>query len=150
MRSSGVYGKAAGFLAAVALCTSSTGAIAASTSSLQQAGLHPLIALSALGSDASRAALCGAAAAAAAGAAMAAQAPAQGCVLPIVDAPPAVAVNEPLPPPPVAPPPVPATGGFGVSPLLLGLAGLALAALLATQLGGGGDDDDDDSETPPV
>ena len=117
--------KFAGGLIAVALCTSSTGAIAASaTQSAAQSRISPLVALSALGSDASRAALCGASAAAAAGAAAAAQGAAQGCVLPVVDQ--AQPVAEVLPPPPVAPPPVPPSGGgFGISPLLLALAGIA-------------------------
>lgn len=120
--------KLTGILAAMAICTSSTGAIAASShQKIQQAGISPLVALSALGSDASRAALCGASAAAAAGAAVI-QGAAPGCVLPVMDAAP-VAIDT-MPPPPVPPPPVaPAGGGFAISPLLLALAGIAAAAL---------------------
>lgn len=121
--------KISGALVAFAMCTSSTGAIAASTHTSQPVSISPLVALSALASDASRTALCGAAAAAAAGAAAVAQGARQGCVLPVVDqAPPPVA--EVLPPPPVAPPPVAPIGGegFGISPLLLGLVALAAAA----------------------
>uniref|UniRef100_UPI00180D3726 hypothetical protein n=1 Tax=Sphingomonas sp. TaxID=28214 RepID=UPI00180D3726 len=66
MHSVSLTRKFAGALAALALCTSSTGAIAASAhQSVQPTGISPLVALSALGSEASRAALCGASAAAA-------------------------------------------------------------------------------------
>jgi hypothetical protein len=136
----------AGASAALALCISSTGAVAATSSAAQLRGtLSPLVALSALASDASRNALCGAVAAAAAGAAAAAQAT-PGCVLPLTDAaagpPPATteampppATAEAMPPPPIAPPTVaPMGGGFGVSPLLLGLVGVAAAAVLAVLL----------------
>jgi hypothetical protein len=129
--------KFVGALAGLALCTSSTGAIAASTHSSNQPAISPFVALSALGSDASRVALCGAAATAAAGAAAIAQAgPQQGCVLPVVDqALPPPAVAETLPPPPVPPPPVaPVGGGFGFSPLLLALAGIAAAVLVVVLL----------------
>jgi len=139
----------AGALAAIALCTSSTGAIAATSQSARTVAVSPLVALSALGSDASRAALCGASAAAAAGAAAVAQGAAQGCVLPVVDAvPPPVA--EVMPPPPVAPPAVaPITGGgFGISPLLLGLIGLAGAGLLLLLLRNNDDDDEECTDSP--
>lgn len=119
--------KFSGALVAIALCTSSTGAMAASIQTAQPS-ISPMVALSALASDASRTALCGAAAAAAAGAAAIAQGAASGCVLPVVDAaPPPVA--DALPPPPVAPPPVAplASEGFGISPLLLGLVAVAAA-----------------------
>lgn len=138
MRMTSVSRKFAGILAALALCTASTGAIAASSrQASNDAGLSPLIALSALGSDASRAALCGASAVAAAGAAAVSQGAAQGCVLPVMDqaatAPPPLV--ESLPPPPVPPPPVaPVGGGFGISPLLLALAGIAAAVLLVVLL----------------
>lgn len=126
--------KFVGALAGLALCTTSTGAIAASSHSSYHPTISPLIALSALGSHASRAALCGAAAAAAAGSAAVAQVgPQQGCVLPIVDtAPlPPPAVGEVLPPPPVPPPPLPAvSGGFGLSPFLLALAAIVGAGVL--------------------
>jgi hypothetical protein len=121
--------KFSGALAAFALITSSTGAIAASTPTPHPSSISPLVALSALASDSSRVALCGAAAAAAAGAS-ATQGANPGCVLPVVDpaaAPPPVA--DALPPPPVAPPPVAplASEGFGISPLLLGLVAVAAA-----------------------
>jgi hypothetical protein len=135
--------KFAGAVAAVAMATSSTGAIAATTP-VAHGSISPLVALSALGSDASRAALCGASVAAAASAAMSQAGPAQGCVLPVADAVP-VAVSEPLPPPPVIVPPVAVASGFGISPLLLGLAGVAGAILLATLL----TDDDDDEDASP-
>ena len=116
-----------GAFVALALMTSSTGAVAASTHTTQPSSISPMVALSLLSSDASRVALCGAAAAAAAGAAAADQAAAQGCVLPVVDQ--AAPVTEALPPPPVAPPPVAplASEGFGISPLLLGLIAVAAA-----------------------
>lgn len=130
----------AGAVAALALCTSSTGAIAASTHTVPRASISPLVALSALGSDASRAALCGASAAAAAGAAAAAQGAAPGCVLPVVDVVPPPPVVEAAPPPPIVEPVAPVAGGFGVSPLLLALVGIAAAYALYKIL-----DDDDES-----
>ena len=119
--------KVSGALVAIAMCTSSTGAIAASTHTSQPVSISPLVALSALASDASRTALCGAAAAAAAGAAALAQGATQGCVLPVVDQTAQVPVAEALPPPPVAPPPVApiASEGLGISPLLLALVAVA-------------------------
>lgn len=133
----------AGISAAAALCISSSAGAAAPRTAGQPASISPLVALSALASDASAAALCGASAAMAASAAATAQAAQPGCVLPVVDAPVAPVVTEALPPPPVAPPPVPAAGGgFGVSPLLLGLAGIAAAVLAFVLLR---DKDDNDS-----
>ena len=132
----------AGAVAALALCTSSTGAIAASTQhSVQQASISPLVALSALGSGASRAALCGASAAAVAGAAAASQGAAPGCVLPVVDAvPPPAVVEAPPPMEPVAEPYV--QGGMGISPLLLVLGAIAAGVLAYYLL----KDDDEDGE----
>lgn len=133
--------KFGGGLVALALCASSTGAIAASTQhTAYQAGISPLVALSAIGSEASRAALCGASAVAAAGAA--AQGAAPGCVLPAVDAaPPPPVVEAAPPPPPMVEPVAPvAAGGFGVSPLLLALVGVAAAYALYKIL-----DQDDES-----
>lgn len=99
--------------------------------------ISPMVALSIFGSQASAAALCGSSATAtAASAAATAQAPAGGCVLPVVDAPPPVAIAEPLPPPP---------SGFGIAPILLGLAGIAILAALLLD-----DDDDDDEDDVPV
>lgn len=137
MRGTSISKKSVGTLAALALCTASTGAIASSSQQASQpAAISPLVALSALGSDASRAALCGASAVAAAGATAVAQGVGPGCVLPILDTPPPPQVVETLPPPPVPPPPVaPVGGGFGISPLLLALAGIAAAVLLVTLLG---------------
>ncbi len=126
MQSASISKKFAGALAALALCTGSTGAMAASTHAVSPASIGPLVVLSALGSGASHAALCGAAAAAAAGAAAAAQGAAQGCVLPAVDMAPPPPVVETAPPPPMVETPV-AAAGFGVSPLLLALAGIAVA-----------------------
>lgn len=115
--------------AVIAMCFSSTAAAAATPRTSLAPAVSPLVALSALGSQASAAALCGTSVAGAAAAA--AQAAQSGCVLPVVDTPPAAAVAEPLPPPPVAPPPVaPMGSGFGFSPLLLGLAAIAAGALV--------------------
>ena len=108
---------AIGFLVAGSMLVSSTGAAATSLPVTQQ--ISPWAALTALTGGAPGAALCGSAAVAAA-----AQAPAAGCVLPVVDQPPPVATSAP--PPPVPVPPVEAAGeGFGVSPLLLALAAVA-------------------------
>ena len=141
MKSASIYKQFAGGLAALALCTSSTGAIAASAQyATNQSSIMPLVALSALGSDASRAALCGASAVAAAGAAAAAQGAAQGCVLPVVDAVPPPPLVE-APPPPMAPYVEPVAGP-AFSPLLLALAGIAAAVLAYYLL----KDDDDDGD----
>jgi hypothetical protein len=96
---------------------SSTGAIAATAAPTYQP--DPWAVLSVMSGGASAVAVCGAAAAAAT-----AQAPGAGCVLPQVDAAPPVAQSAP--PQPIPVPPVEAAGGgFGVSPLLLGLVALA-------------------------
>ena len=102
--------------------------------------ISPMVALSIFGSQASATALCGASATTvAASAAAAAQAPAGGCVLPLVDAPPPVPVTEALP---VAEP-IAVSSGFGITPILLGLAGIAiLAALIASQ------NNDNDNDQP--
>jgi len=99
-----------------------------------------MVALSIFGSQASAAALCGSLATnVAVSAAATAQAPAGGCVLPVVDAPPPLPVVEP---PPFVPAPV-ASSGFGLTPILLGLAGIAiLAALIISQ--------NKDKDNPPV
>ena len=116
----------AGAFAALALCTSSTGAMAAATQTAHQASFNPLATLSILGSQASAAALCGSSAAAAVGAAAVSQGAATGCVLPAVDmAPPPVV--ETAPPPPYVEAPMAPVGGMGVSPLLLALVGIAAA-----------------------
>ena len=111
-------------LAAASLCAVSTAASAAPAPSLT-GSYSPIVTLSVLGSGISAAALCGAVAASAA------QAPGGGCVLPAIDAPPPVAVVEPVPPPPVFVPAavaVPASTGFLI-PLIGGLA--ALVGILA-------------------
>lgn len=117
--------KFAGVLCAFALCTSSTGAIAAAAPS--QSTVSPFVALSALGSGVSAAALCGSSTVA--GAAAVAQGAAPGCVLPAVDAAPPPAVVETAPPPVMVEPVAP-VGGNAVSPLLLALAGIAAAVAL--------------------
>jgi len=101
-----------------------------------------MVALSIFGSQASAAALCGSSATTtAASAAATAQAPVGGCVLPVVDAPPPVPIAEAVP---LAP--LPASTGFGITPILLGLAGIAiLAALIASQ-----NNDNDNDNDPPV
>lgn len=111
----------AGAAAVLALCVSPTMATAATT----LAPINPLVAVSIFGTQASAQQVCAnpAMAAAAAGAAAAAQGQ-TGCVLPATDAPP------PLPPEAA---PLPRTSGFGISPVLLGLLGIAvLAALIAS------------------
>lgn len=115
--------------AAIALCVSPTMAAAATTTSLQS--VNPLVAVSLFGTQASAQQVCNpATAAAAAGAAVAAQGQ-PGCVLPAVDTP---------PPPQAATQPV-RTSGFGISPIILGLLGIAaLAALIASS--------NDDSKSP--
>lgn len=100
--------------------------------------ISPMVALSIFGSQSSAAALCGASTAVAAGAAASAQAPGAGCVLPVVDAPPPLPAAEPLP---VAEPI--AASGFGITPVLLGLAGIAILAALIS-----GSNDGNDNEPP--
>ena len=126
------------FAVAVALCASPALASASAIASPART-ISPMVALSIFGSQASAAALCGSSAmTTAASAAATAQAPVGGCVLPVVDAPPPVPVAE------AAPLLVPAATGFGITPILLGLAGIAiLAALIASQ-------DNDNDNDPPV
>ena len=103
--------------------------------------ISPMVALSIFGSQASATALCGASASnVAASAAATAQAPGGGCVLPLVDAPPPVPVAETLP---IAQP-IAAAPGFGITPILLGLAGIAVLAAFIASSGNGNDND------PPV
>jgi hypothetical protein len=134
----------AGVVVGAALCFSSTAAAAATIpaahASVAPMSISPFVALSAYGTMQSREAVC-AAAVGAAGVAAAAQGqtPAQGCVLPVLDPVPPIAVESA----PVAPVAVaPAAGGFGLGVGAL-LAGLALVAgLAAVLLSGNGDDDD--------
>lgn len=113
--------------------------IAASAAPLatSSAPVSPWVALSAFGSEASQASLCGAAAAIAAqGAAVVQGAPGQpGCVLPVVD-------QVPVAPPPSAVPPPPPAAGLGFSPLLLALAAIAAGILIYAL------DDNDRPESP--
>lgn len=98
--------------------------------------VDPLVSMSALASDASRAAVCAGSTAATAAATAAAQAAAPGCVLPVNAAPPA-AVGEAPPPPPMVEAAA-APKAIGTLPLLLGLAAVvALAALLLSDNGNG-------------
>ena len=124
------------FGVAVTLLASPALASASSASALPRP-ISPMVALSIFGSQASATALCGSAVTTAASAAATAQAPAGGCVLPVVDAPPPAPVVEAAP--------LPAPGpGFGITPILLGLAAIAvLAALILSE-------DDDDDNNPPV
>jgi len=140
-----VMTKFAGGLIGLTMCAGSTISVAATTSTVR-GSVTPLVALSALGSDASRTALCastGAAAVGAAGAAAAQGAPGQGCVLPVAD-PVAAPVAEAAP---VAAPAYAANAVARGIPtaLLIGLpaalVGLGLIALLSN-------DDEDDNGTP--
>ena len=125
-----------GAAAALVLCSSSSFAAVATSA---PAAVNPYAVIGVYGSPASAQALCGnAATAAVAGAAAAAQAPPAGCVLPVVDAAPVVADTAPLPPPPMA-----ASGGIGIWPVLLALGALAGLALLIS-------DDDDDNDDVPI
>lgn len=154
MRGSGLFGRVTVTLALAATCFSSTAAVAATRAAQVRAvpvqAVAPLVALSAFGSDFSRAALCGTAtsgAAAAAGSASAfaatsttAQpAPQAGCVLPIPDA--AVA---PIPDGPVAILPAPAS--YNIPWALLGAVGLIGALAIATLF----HNDDEDSPFLPI
>ena len=111
------YRRVLGAFIAGSMVFSSTGAIAATQP-------DPWAVLSAMNGGASAAAVCGAAAAAAAAAVQ----PAAGCVLPQVDV---AAAPQAAPPAPVPVPPVePASSGLGISPLLLGLAAVAVGVAL--------------------
>jgi len=110
-----------GLLVAGSMVFSSTGALAAAAPATTTQA-DPWAVLSVLSGGASAVAACGAASFAAA----AAQ-PAPGCVLPQVD----VAAPAAPPPPAVVPAPAVGTeGGFGISPLLIGLAVIAAGVAL--------------------
>lgn len=144
MQLTGVYKKLGGAAIALALCVNSTAAAAATK--VRANNVSPLVALSVLGSDASRAALCGSAAAAAVAGA---QAAAPGCVLPVVDAAPPPPVVEAAPPPVVPVAPAVAATGFGVPWILLGLLGAIVAgAVLLDRSDDRSDDFDDDGPGP--
>lgn len=132
--------QAAGALIGLALCVSST---AAGATVVPTSSISPLVALSAFGTQASSSAVCAAALQGATTVAAAAQAsaPGTGCVLPVVDAP--VPVAQPAPPPPLPVYAVAEEPGFGLLPVLLGLAAIAgIAALVLS------DDDDGDIDLP--
>jgi hypothetical protein len=81
----------------------------------------------------SQSAVCGAAVGTAAAAAVAGQAPAQGCVLPVVDPAAPVVVDQGMAPVAVAPEVRPGFG-FGIGALIAGLIAVAgLAAVLLTK-----------------
>ena len=132
---------ATAFALSCVLCMSSTTAVAASRLTPQP--VNPLATISIFGSPAAATALCGNNAALAAAGAAAAQAPAPGCVLPVVDPAPVPVVSEAAPVPPPLPP---AAGGIGLLPILLGVAGIIGLALL---IASGGDDEDDDVPVSP-
>ena len=137
MRVSRMPGRLTAMAIMISMCTMPVAATAATT---QAPAASPIVALSMLGSDVSRAALCGAAGTAAAGTAAAAatttatngQATPPGCVLPAVDqaAPVAQATSYP----------VAETRSF-IGPLLAGLAGLVFV-VAALYLSGHSDDED--------
>lgn len=119
--------RATSLAVASALIFTSTAAVAATSNAPIVAQSSPWVSLSMMSGAAPAAALCGSSAAIAAAAGQAAQ---PGCVLPQVDAAPA-AVAEAGPPAPVPVPPVePIGGGFYLDPLLLGLAAVAIGALI--------------------
>ena len=129
----GIGKKISGAVLALALCSSSSFAAVATSA---PAAVNPYAIIGVYGSPAAAQALCGnAATAAVAGAAAAAQAPTPGCVLPVVDAAPVVADTGP-------PPPVAASGGIGIWPVLLALGALAGLVLLIS------DDDDNNDDVP--
>src|SRR5213592_2778903 len=108
---------------ALALCVSPTMAAAATSAPAQS--VSPFVAISAFGTQASAQMVCTQTASAAAAAGSAAVQGQTGCVLPATDVPPPPPVAEAVPPP---------VHGFGISPVLLGLLGIAaLAALIASQ-----------------
>ena len=127
--------------AALSMMASSPAVAAAQAQAAQASLVSPWVALSALGSTNSGAALCGAAAATAASSSSQAGVP--GCVLPQLDAAPVPVAQTSAPLAPV----VPAAGvrGLGFLPILLGLATLAAGiALLA------GSGKDNPIKPPPV
>jgi 2-oxoglutarate dehydrogenase E2 component (dihydrolipoamide succinyltransferase) len=138
----GLTNKIAAGAVALSMLASTPAFAAARTQAVEASLVSPWVALSALGSTNSGAALCAGAAAAAANSS--AQAGVPGCVLPLVDAAPAPVAAAPAP---VAAPiaPVAAARGIGFLPILLGLATLAAGiALLA------GSGKDNPINPPPV
>lgn len=115
--------KFAGVLTAFALCTSSTGAIAAVAP--HPAAVSPFVALSALGSGVSAAALCGSSTEVGSGAVT--QDAAKGCMLPATYQAARPAVFELASAAAVAADPYASDRGSSVSPLLFALVGIAAA-----------------------
>ena len=132
----------ASVLVATAMCFSSTVAAAATVrvahAAVAPMSISPFVALSAFGTMQSRSSVCAAAVGAAGvAAAVEGQAPAQGCVLPVLD-PVAPAVVEIAPVAPVAYAPVAGSGfGPGIGALLAGL--MLIAGLAAGLLSGNND-----------
>jgi len=137
----GLTNKIAAGVVAFSLLASTPAVAAARTEVAQTSLISPWVALSALGSTNSGAALCAGAAATATSALSQAGVP--GCVLPQIDAPIPVAAQSS----PIAPAPVAGVGvrGLGFLPILLGLATVAAGiALLA------GSGKDNPIKPPPV
>ena len=110
---------------AFALCASPTIAAAPAAAPVQT--LNPLVAVSVFGTQASAQTVCAQTASVAAAAGLAAEPGQGGCVLPVGEAGPTPPQADALPAPAIA-------HGFGISPVLLGLLGIAaLAALIASQ-----------------
>ena len=127
--------------AALSLVVSSAASAAPAFANTAPAAASPLVTLSIFGTSGSRAALCAASSAAIAGAAStAAVQPAQGCVLPAVDAPPPAVVSD-VPPPPA--PYVAAEPGMNIWPLLASLAAFGAVFFLLDDVILGDDDDFD-------
>lgn len=133
-----------GAVVAITALFGSSVAYAAPTATPRSTSMSPIVALSLFGSAQSRAALCGVAIASSA--ATTAQAgPAQGCVLPAVDAP-VVPVVESAP---VMVEPVAVASNGGISPLLLGLGAIALGVGLYALLKNSDDDNNGRSPASP-
>jgi hypothetical protein len=130
-----------GMLVAGAMMFTSTAAFASAGPAPAKAS--PWVVLAGMSGGAPASALCGSAAVAAAAAA---QGAAPGCVLPVVDQPVAGVATQPSL---MAVPPVETAGpGVGLSPMLIGLAALALGTVLYFVLRNNGDDDGDTVISP--
>lgn len=128
-------------LAATSFAASAPASAAVQVQGTQASVISPWVALSALGSTGSGAALC----VNAATAAVAGQAGNVGCVLPLVDAPVAAPIAG-APPLPVAAAVPGAAGGLSFLPILLGLAAVAAGVALLAGKGNG----NDDINLPPI
>jgi hypothetical protein len=113
------YRGAIGLAIAGSMIFSSTAAVA--SAALPATQPDPWAVLSVMNGGASAAAVCGLSAAAATTAAQ----PTAGCVLPQIDVTPTPPVAQEAPPQPIPTPPVEASAGVGISPMLLGLLALA-------------------------